>query len=361
MKYVKLAFCVIILISGCNRDSIIDKKWEKVSFPELSKVNIDSLKIKPVNYFPVAMLRKDSLLIIKNNRSDTIFRVFSLPKFKYLGWFGMIGKGPNEFVVPPQMRNYQGTIQLAGVSKILFINLSDGIVNNKFKVERGYTVPGKIHPLNDVFTLNDNKFYGITYSEGTESAQERNELVFFDYNTYKTGSTINFPRSLHKGLPLESFLYYKFIAVSPKNDKFAFFYYQYPLIRIFDKYAKLQKEIWVDGLPKQIILKNLMNARKSNLGFACGYYGKVIATEKYLYAMFCNDKGIKLNDGGNYSYGKELIGNPELHVFSWEGEPVYRIQLRKGISAFELSKDERYLYSTDLNINDKIYIYDLKH
>lgn len=362
MKLNNLFTLFVILVIGCSETTVIDKKWNRVSFPELSQVIYDSFKIEPVNNFPVAMLRKDSLMIIKNNKSDTIFRVLSLPEFEYLGWFGRIGRGPNEFLVPPHIRNYNGFIQMSGVRKISLIDLPYGNVKNNFRIIEEYLVPGNIIPLNEVFTLNDNKYYGIIFGGRKMDIAKRKELVFFNSKTYATGSLIDFPLSLFKGLPNRSFMHPKCIAVTPNNDKFAFFYSLYPLMRIFDKDTNILKEIWVDGLPKQIKFKNIISRasdnKVSNLVLGYSYYRKVISTDKYLYALFSNDKGVKTGPG-KFSYGRKLISNPELHVFTWEGKPVFRIPLRKGVSAFELSEDERYLYCTDADVNDKIYRYDL--
>jgi len=355
-------FLLLIIFVSCDNNEI-DKKWEIIKLPELSHVTIDSFNIPQVNKYPVDMIRRNNTLVIRNINSDTIYRVFALPDLKYLGWFGKIGKGPKEFLLAPHIRNYNSFIQLSGVRKISLINLPYGNVANNFKIIEEYPVPGNIHPLNETFTLNDNKYYGIVFGGRKIEIDKRKELVFFDTEIYTTGSLIDFPSSLYKGIPNTSFMHPKHITVSPNNDKFAFFYTLYPLIRIFNKKAEIINEVWVNGLPKQIKFKNLAskasNDKVPNLALGYNYYDKVISTEKYLYALFRNDKGIKTGPE-KFSYGRESISNPELHVFTWGGKPIYRIQMRKNTSAFELSLDEKYLYSVDLNMFDKIFRYNLK-
>lgn len=356
-------YLLLIIFVSCDRN-VIDKKWEKVQLPKLSQVVIDSFKIPPVNLYPVDMIRRNNTLIIRNINSDTIYRVFTLPNLKYLGWFGKIGKGPKEFLLAPQIRNYNNFIQLSGVRKISLINLPHGEVANNFEVKEDYPVPGNIHPLNEAFTLNDNRYYGIVFGGRKIEIDKRKELVFFETETYTTGSLIDFPSSsLHTGLPNTSFTHPKHIAVSPKNDKFAFFYTLYPWVRIFNEKAEILNEVWVDGLPKQIKFKNLASKASDdkvpNLVLGYNYYDKVISTDNYLYALFRNDKGIKTGPE-KFSFGRKSISNPELHVFNWDGKPIFRIKLLENTSAFELSLDEKYLYSVALNTPNKIYRYDLK-
>jgi hypothetical protein len=363
MKFDNFIYLLAVLFLSCN-EGVIDKTWERVKLPEIREVVIDSFDIEPINKFPMDIVRINKNLVVRNIMTDTIFRVFSLPDIKYVGWFGTIGKGPNEFLLAPLIREHSGLIQMSGVKKILLVDLPDTNIKNNFKIIEEYIIPGSIHPLNETFTLNDNRFYGIVFGGRLSDIQKRKELVFFNVKTYDTGSLIDFPNSLFGTLTNNNFLYPKLITVSPKNDKFAFCYMLYPLIRIFDKKSQIIKEIWIDGLPKQIKFKNVMSNASddkiSNILLGYGYYQKVISSEKYIYALYSNDKGIKTGKG-KYSYGRKLISNPELHVFTWEGNSVLRISLRKGISSMELSEDERYIYSVDADIMDKIFRYDLKN
>ncbi|MDP3444485.1 MAG: hypothetical protein Q8T08_16625, partial [Ignavibacteria bacterium] len=141
-------------------------------------------------------------------------------------------------------------------------------------------------------------------------------------------------------------------------------YMLYPLIRIFDKRLQIMKEIWIEDLPKQIAFKNVTSTvssgKRSNLPLSYGYYRKVISSSKLIYALYLNDKGVEKETGGKLSFERLQFSNPELHVFTWGGKPVYRISLRKATSAIELSADERYLYSVEADKEDKIYVYNLQ-
>ncbi|MGV8096469.1 MAG: BF3164 family lipoprotein [Mangrovibacterium sp.] len=250
MRFNCFFYLVFTVFISCNSNRIIDKKWELAKLTDIKETVVDSFSIKPVNYLPYDIVRKDSFLIIRNLKSDTIFRVFSLPDFEYVGWFGKIGKGPSEFLLAPLIREHNGLIQLSEVRKIMLIDLPQKNIKNKFSVIKEFLIPGKLNPLNETFTLNDDRYYGITFTGKKSDLEERKELVYFDTKTNNIGSLIDFPGSLFGGLPKYSFLYPKSITVSPENDKFAFCYMLYPLIRIFNKRSEIIKEIWIEDLPK---------------------------------------------------------------------------------------------------------------
>lgn len=362
MKKNVLIYLALTILISCKSNDIIDKNWELIKLTDIEETVVDSFSIRAVNFLPYDIILRDSSLIIRNLKSDTVFRVYSLPEFKYNGWFGKLGKGPNEFLLAPLIREYNGLIQLSGVRKIIHIDLPHDNINNEFKIINEFYIPGKLHPLNETFSLNDNKYYGITFTGRKSDLEKRKELVYFDTKTNDVGSVIDYPNSLFRGLPNYSFLYPKCITVSPENDKFAFCYMLYPLIRIFNKKLEVTKEIWIENLPKQIVFKNVLSTvssgKKSNLPLGRGYYIKAVSSSKLIYALYQNDKGIE-KDKNKFSYERSLISNPELHVFTWQGAPVYRISLRKATSAIELSADERYLYTVEADKEDKIYRYDL--
>jgi len=358
MKYLYFLYILIILtFIQCTYSSrekeLIDENWTRVNLPNKENVLVDSFSISKLNYFPDEIALIDSLLIVRNLKSNPIFNVFYLPKMDYIGSFRILGKGPQEFLVAPQIRKHDSLLLLTGVKKIQLITLPKHKISNNFKVVSEYVIPGKIHPLNQTFTLGNGIYYGIVFGGYMKDIQNRKELVYFDSKTNKIDSSIEFPRTFFRGVTHNDFLYPKFITVSPQNNKFAFFYSLYPLIRIFNDKLEINKEIWVDNLPKQIKFKT--KGENSNIFFGYHYYKKVVSSKSFIYALYFNDKGIKEND----SYQRVLISNPELHIFNWDGKPIRRIVLRKGTSAIEISDDEKYLYSTEIDIADKIFRYSL--
>lgn len=52
---------------------------------------------------PQQLLVKNKYLITKNDRKDSVFMIFELPDLKCISAFGVIGRGPDEFVYPPEI------------------------------------------------------------------------------------------------------------------------------------------------------------------------------------------------------------------------------------------------------------------
>ena len=55
------------------------------------------------NIKPQQLLIKNKYLITKNDRKDSVFMIFELPDLQCISAFGVIGRGPDEFVYPPEI------------------------------------------------------------------------------------------------------------------------------------------------------------------------------------------------------------------------------------------------------------------
>lgn len=340
-------FLIFIAIASCNSKS----SFTHVVLPELRDFTLDSIEVNPVLLNPISMSANDSLLIVFNWDTDTIFRVFSIPEFTYKGWFGLKGRGPEEFLIcnPSSFRVYSDGIQLVDLTKVFIVDFVNDSVNNNLIVKNRYSIPSSLIPFNNVFMLDDINIYGINSMEDSPS-----EYDFFNKETKATGSLINFPELDSNVSPkIRRRIFVNLLEVKPDKSRFVMMYNYYPVLRIFNNDIEVLHEIFIDNLPKQIRFKSL-GTKHSNFFKGIIYYSYLKVTEKYIYTLFELQTGEKVRER---EYRAKSIGSQELHVFNWEGQPVARIKLNNKILSFAPSPDNKYLFFTCDHAIDKIYWY----
>ena len=87
-------------------------------------------------------------------------------------------------------------------------------------------------------------------------------------------------------------------------------------------------------------------------------YRAVKSTNNFIYALYVG----KTNQDLSYDWNDlAAFGNHsnEIHVFSWEGEPVKRILLDRAIFSFDVTHDDRTLIASSIDSMDDLFKYSL--
>ena len=130
VRFTMIYLLVIFLGISCNQNhSIINEKSSSDSsfvndtsarmpiLPELKSEEVHltekafgstiDLTGTPLNFKeiikPSQLLVKNKYLVTKNARKDSLFMIFELPDLKCVSAFGVMGRGPDEFVYPPEL------------------------------------------------------------------------------------------------------------------------------------------------------------------------------------------------------------------------------------------------------------------
>ncbi|MBS3775755.1 MAG: hypothetical protein KGY70_11245 [Bacteroidales bacterium] len=346
-----LTFIAFFILSSCNEKNSLRKE---VSLPKYSSANLDSINTQSFLENPISMVANDSFLVVSNFKTDTLFRVFSQPKCKYLGWFGREGKGPHEFLMatPNGVRFYRNQVQVDDLKKIYYLKLPEGSIHNNFTIKESFSKPSNLLPFNQIFRLDKEYICGVNASR---IAQQSIDTLNID--TYEVGSFVDYPDFGLKVPEIDRRAVYTFrYDVKPDRSMFALVYRFFPLLRIVDKKGNILHVSYITGLPEQIEFKDL-GTRNGNLLYGVQYYDYIRVTNQHIYVLYRPRKGKKVSER---RFESMPIGQQEVHIFKWNGQPVARMKLKKGTLAFAPSSDDRYLYCTNMNSIDKIYRYDLK-
>jgi hypothetical protein len=344
-------FIATFALLSCNEKQSLRTEF---FLPKSVSVNIDSFQTQKVLKHPVRMVANDSLIVVCNKNTDTLYRVFSQPNCNYLGWFGREGKGPRELLAnnPTGLRFYRDQLQVADLKKIYYLKFPKGFIQDNFIIKESYSIPGNLIAFNQIFRLDKECICGINDLRNTSQSMDS-----FNIKTYEVGSFVDYP-DFGFSVPedTKNAVYDFNLDIRPDRSKFAVVYSFFPLLRIVDNKGTILKECYIKRLPKQIEFKNL-GTRDSNLLYGIVYYSYIRATDQYIYLLYNPRKGEKVT---KRRFKHTPIGQKEVHIFKWNGQPVARIKLKQGTLSFAPSSDDHYLYCTNMYSMDKIYRYDLR-
>ncbi len=319
-----------------------EKVLKNINFPINSAIKVTEYKIPSVNYAVASSLVVlDDYVVLVEQKSPKIISIFDKESFKYIGGYGVLGKGPNEFIY------VDATNAKAEGNKLLIYDLTRGFLsvdinscvnNRKLKVEILYNIPRTIVPLNDVVMLSSSSVMGYSYLDKNKDVPY---LIYdaIDESVTKFGQ---FPTLFSKDRE-EIFwqIYNRHTVLKPDKQRFASFGNQVKMIRIYkmnhellnEQFFKIQKDFFEGEWIRTNALK---------------YYRVVKANNDYIFAL-CENQ-----------LSHDLIDNiPTLEVWDWDGNPVAKLELQEKVFTFDLLDNPLRIIAVDKQAMDKIYVYDL--
>lgn len=91
-------FLILALLCGCSHKRAEINRYS--GFEQTISVKSTKIEIPPVLLYPRNLFLLKDRLIVLNEKTDTLFQVFSMPELEYQGQFGIKGEGPNDFHLP---------------------------------------------------------------------------------------------------------------------------------------------------------------------------------------------------------------------------------------------------------------------
>ncbi|MDY7396712.1 BF3164 family lipoprotein [Aureibaculum sp. 2210JD6-5] len=344
-----LSFIALLILNRCANK--FEPNKNSITFNKSYAVEVDSVEVPPVLLKERRIIATNDFLVSMNIDSDTIFRVFKLPSYAYLGSFGSKGKGPQEFVYPniSSFRTDGKNISISDLKKVFTIGLNENdITNNKVTFLENYYIPGKIMGLNQATVLNDSIICGVMWTNSTH------EIVSFNTHNEEIGSFIDYP-NFYPNAPkkIKPILYNKHISLSPDKSKLAILYTKFSLLRIYDFNTGKLIEKSINGTPDQKDISFTKNSIKDSFDLY-KYYKDITITDKYIYGLYQLSTAQRKNKGSN-EYISKSISQKELHIFTWNGEPKLKIKLEDWMNIFTVTTDDKNLIFVHPEKEDLIF------
>ena len=311
--------CFMLVLSSCQLENTSSTK-----LPDLEELHADSIETPPILLSVTSLftMGKDTLVVYQQ-RDDTLFTFWKLPECSFLFKNGVMGEGPNEFLVLD--KTFQGRnngfrafeIQTSKIKEVSINKEGDFSVTSK-KLEVGQM-------MNRFIFLKDDTYCFMFMDSDSEYAlyNEKDGLKpFGDYPEVIEGG--------NKGEP-KMFTYNKLTVSNPSGDKFAAFYAKAKLCRIYNSEGQLLHEKLLD-LPKL-----------NDDGTPRLYYSfQPSATDKHIYVL------TKEKD--------ECI----LEVWNWDAVMERRYLLEKSVDKYIFDAVTNRLYATSVNQDSFFYVYKLQ-
>ena len=319
MKKILMLLTIMLVLSSCQHENSSSTK-----LPDLEELHADSIKTPPILLSVTSLftMGKDTLVVYQQ-RDDTLFTFWKLPECSFLFKNGVMGEGPNEFLVLDKI--FQGKnngfrafeIQTSKIKEVSINEEDDFSVTSK-RLEVGQM-------MNRFIFLKDDTYCFIFMDSDSEYAlyNEKNGLKpFGDYPEVIEGG--------NKGEP-KIFTYNKLTVGNPSGDKFAAFYAKAKLCRIYDSEGQLLHEKLLD-LPKF-----------NDDGTPKLYYSfQPSATDEHIYVL------TKEKD--------ECV----LEVWNWDAVMERRYLLEKSVDKYFFDAGTNRLYATSVNQDSFFYVYKLQ-
>jgi hypothetical protein len=332
----------ISVISFLSFHSCKQATVKDVTFPIEKELFSKSIEVPPVIYasHPGLVITGDKLVIIEPE-AEQIFSIFNLPDCKYLGGFGVLGRGPEEFndINPFSAIPSDKGIRIFDFDKGVFeIDITDFPTN----VSSRNTVkfPEILQLLNSPFQINDSIICGIPYPQ--VGIENNKPYIRFNTNSNEIDYFGRYPELFPEtNSDIFMFVFMHLTSVNPDKEKFVSVGHLVKSLTIFNSDGTLCKELIMKA-PEDLIVENGINSE------ALVFYSAMKTTNNYIYAI-CE----------NAPFNNLLENRAKLEVWDWDGNPVIQFQLDRPVSAFGVTQDDKMIYFIDRQTQDRIFTYNL--
>jgi hypothetical protein len=324
MKIKSFIFCLLYLSVSC---SSIEPETINATLPNAERLSGTSVKTPVSMLNQKAMTVVDDKLVVFDRVNDGMFKVFKLPESIHLYSWGRTGRGPDEFISidPNFFRSYSNHLELMDIGVLKRFE----IYENYFKALKSSNLPKLQNPLNSIQKLNDSIYVADNEMEAD------NEHILININKNEIVKEFGeYPKdNLHAKSNLERYqIYLKYVISNPKENKFAVFYESFPKVKYYNSKGELLKSVSIEEGPN---FKYSVENKSQNVI----YFSFPYATENYIYAVRVN----KTEDQVAQNFEAY---EPEIIVWTWNGDLVARYILDKPITRFAVSESHKKLYGT---------------
>jgi hypothetical protein len=329
-KTLCLAFALSLLI-GCHQPHGVTVVTE---FPQEGPLTATTVSVPVPFLSPMAMLAFNDHLVVYKNREEFLFSFYSLPAANYLFSAGMMGQGPNDFLLLDPRSLHPTDSGFCALETMTNRVDTISVQDNRLVVSK--TKPLFRHPANNGFyPLNDS----IVLLYGTVDAKK--EYTLYNKRTSEMIPTGEYPHwTTKEPQSLQQFMtYIKSSVVHPLGNRFASFYGRFKRFRIYDASGTILHDVQV----------HIGKYDAPETASPTYYIGQPQAVGKYIYVLCANTVGAATEKTSAY----------ELQVWDWNGAPIACYTLDKNLSMFSISEKYRKLYALIRTNADELFIYDL--
>mgnify|MGYP000697657425 CR=1 FL=1 len=340
----KYLFIVLALFMvSCHHSGVMQDVSVELASPE--KVVSQSIDTTFGNNFSEILncfrlqIVNDTILVVQeqtNNANVYNFKAYSVNDFNYMGAFARNGRGPGEMIHPHvaicSNARYLN-INLNSEGKAYSVNVEETLQHGKLSIVQDYTLPvGTI----DWLPLPDLRQFVLQSEKG---------CITFRYVGMNNEVSNTF--ELNKSIDKENFVTYlsSVMASNLNNGKVVDAMIFFPQINIFDTENGTLKSVAVNKSYRkwESVINRMIGSDTRQ------YYVGVSSSQDYIFAAYKDVTLEELMKG---------IHETSIHVFDWDGNFLYDINVEEDIEDMTFDSRTGYLYCIEKS-ERKIVRYDL--
>lgn len=330
-------------VVSCRHTGIVDGVAVKLVSPEkVLSLNCDTAFRCP---FPEVLhccgiqIVNDTVLVLQDQVSDSNpyhFKAYSTNTFAYMGSFIRNGRGHGELVQPHiaksnTLERYL-SVNVNQEGKAYKLDVDESIKSREAAVIYSYTLPAGIL---DWLPLPDARQFVLR--------QDNGELLFQVSDNDSVVSEFNLGGNIEGGQFITYFS--SFLVNDGDRGRVAECMIFFPQLNIFDTRNGQVQSIAVDKAYREweSTLNNMISPDTIQ------YYEGATSTPEYIFATYKDVPLSRLNERGQGTF---------VHVFDWEGNFIYNIEVSENIDNIAYDARTGHLYCHE-KTEDRIVRYDM--
>lgn len=290
----------------------------------------------------------DSLLINLNDKMDTVFNVYRLSDFSFLGSCGVRGEGPDDisFFNSRSWGLFGHGLFYADMNKCNLGAIRFEKGKPIFFVEKRITIPrpGAINGM--AVSIDTSVMYFSSYCQ-------ENEFVRVNKEDPAHPVPIGvYPEYISGDIPAVNIMsvYLKHLSYNSQRRLYVALYEYLPLLRVFDEQGRIIAESILEGWESRQFEAPYFFPAEDNI--RC--YLSVCSDENYIYGLYIGQKAPDLEEKGREN---PLDVRFSVHVWDWEGRPV--ADLHPDRLLMKIAVQDGVLYGINTFVSDTVYTYKL--
>ena len=359
----------IFTLQGCGHGQTIDIKPYN-SFPKSESLKNSKIQINEVLY-PESIHLIDDLVVIMDQKSDYAVHFYKLSDWSLIAKYGTRGNGPAEvqtlkFHGQSVKENNETYLWFSDFKtfRLKKINLSGMISNIQTEPTVSYKLPPELAmTYKDIYAISDNEFVGTVEADviGITGNLKAGRFFHLNMNDKSIQWTPNFPeQKLQEPKNKLGYLYSSRTTFNNTTHQIASGMKHFNRIDIIDVLKdKVLTVVHKDNVKvREVDLRHESFLIPPDTKY---YYSSGYSTDRFIYFLYSNTTP---QQGSDFWNG--LISdypNIQLHVFDWEGNPIYRAEFDKpSLGSFFVDEKTWKLYAIDgypENEDDMIISYNL--
>ncbi|MBI9060530.1 MAG: hypothetical protein JEZ14_00990 [Marinilabiliaceae bacterium] len=324
----------VLVFIGCNNSNhpVVYSFVRKNVQREIIDLDYQLLNVQDV------FICSDNIVFF-DNKSDTLFYCLDLVDFKCIKRFGVIGKGPNEFIYPviDAMGSFNDSIYVTDKYKVKYLNY-EGMLHDEYSI-----LPFKLMPVNNLKILNDS-----TYMVSSISQKDSNRSLFLVNSKKRSFEEYGrLPEIMNPVMSSDSYnseILTNNITVNQKTNQVAVLYSYLPVLQVYSGEKVNEKTLY--SYEKQVLL-NFYGKRK-DYNSIYSYYTDIDSNERYIIGLYI---GRKI---GELKKMRETDIMCYLHVWDWDGNPLCEIPINSAISHIVIDENDN-VYMVNPFIAENLY------